>query len=277
MISMKWAGAAAVLAIVAAAGFPAAAGPPSAPGRLAGFDDVSSESFDAVQGQMSTATVVCPDGKVVAGGGGTNSGRGEVRMQHSWPDRDRWHSSVIHYEEQTRRFSTKAVCGFVNDHTIASHTHTLTPRAANRIFEPCPAGLEVLGGGWYVEPGDYYLVYASYPQARVGSSPGGWTVQVFNESTNESINLRTYAVCGSGIANYHVEGRQPSERPRDGLIGFTVPCPANSRALSGGFDFFRGAYVISSLPGPFTDWTIEGAVVTGDPEITYNVYAVCGQ
>jgi Ca2+-binding RTX toxin-like protein len=288
----------AVTATVAVSAAPAARRAPT--GSLAALVGTAAPGSDATieatifsvdPYTVGDATVACPAGKRVVGGGvgqppateafgyvqqsgpldetGTTAGTTSGDVGRSW------FASVYNSGGTQREFRVFAICSASSDATIQSNPLSVPSRGDRSASVDCPTGKRAVGGG-IGQSGATSPLFASVQRSGpvdetgttantdTGDVATSWFASVHNFS-DDVRDFKVLAIC-SGTPDATIAAKTFTVAA-DTLADATVACPAGSRALGGGLGqpdaagSFYG-YLLQSGPADETGSTL--STDTGD-------------
>jgi hypothetical protein len=233
----------------------AAAAPQASP--LAGYQVV--EKFVRVpEGGTVRDTVICPQDKVVLGGGAAVAGEGagpfRTVLRESVPgtigggERSVWLASVTNNDSTGHTILFSATCADRPDGYQVEKKSVRVPAGETvRDAVRCPQGKVVLGGGTQVAgegSGPFGTVLRESVPATDGEDDRPlWGVSVTNNDSREH-TMMISATCATAPTGYEVEQRFVPV-PEGGTVRDTVICPQGKVVLGG------GAAVAGEGTGPF--------------------------
>jgi len=222
---------------------------------------VEAKVFTVQPGKIGDATVTCPAGKRVVGGGvGQNTFNGVGAFgypQQSGPVDETgsfantrtgdvargWTASVFNNSSGgTREFKVVAICSASSDATIATNPFTVDPRTVNGASVDCPSGKRAVGGGVGQEGATSPLfgwIQGSGPVDETGTTANtesgdvaeGWYASVFNFGAS-SREFHVFAIC-SAESDATIAAETLSVAP--GEVGRkNVYCGDAARVVGGG-------------------------------------------
>jgi hypothetical protein len=211
-----------------------------------GLRYVSSDVKDLPAGKIKGATVKCPDGSRVVGGGVTvNDANTATGVHSSYPIDadgdskydDGWRGVANSRSAGDKSFRVTAVCSRTGRYTYTRASTNNAPDNANTgLFAPCPSGQRVTGGGVELSRGNTsFYAGASFPvDADVDGDPDdGWMGEANNESGTPQ-TMATYAVCAKAGSYEYVVANSSAPVFAQGVA--FAPCPAGTKITGGGGD-----------------------------------------
>jgi len=216
--------------------------------------------FSVDPGMIGDASVACPAGKRVVGGGvgqpppalpnvgyvqqsGPVDETGSTQSTTSGDVGREWSVSVYNRAGGAQReFRVFAVCSASSDATIQSNPLSVPALESKSASVDCPAGTRAVGGG-VGQSGPtsplFAVVEESGPVDETGTTANtatgdvarSWVASVDNLS-QDTRDFKVFAIC-SAKSDATIEAKTVTFKP--GEIGSaTVTCPAGRRALGGG-------------------------------------------
>jgi hypothetical protein len=186
-------------------------------------------------GALSNATVTCPTGSIVVGGGHFMTGNVRVHASHSAPNG--WSISVINLSPTTAfPIDVYAEClsgTNANSFPSWSTVTTLGPGQWASKTHVCPFGTILSGGGYEGS----IAIHAFYNYPNQEGSVAKWTVQSLNKNSVGSSTFQTQVVCLTGVTGRAtIQSVNSPSIPAGGQVIFhSNPCPSETLLSSGGF------------------------------------------
>jgi hypothetical protein len=252
---------------VALWGSPASASP--APSSL---QTMSKDFYGNAPGGI-TATLACPSGSRMVGGGG-----GHAQILAITPSRGFTAVTVLAaliYPAPSNFLSVWIVCAPANQFTdvvtvtTTDHTHTAGFR---RGLSRCPAGRYAFGGGGYYQSGGLGVLGAAYNNVSNTPSADGtaWTFSGVAPEKNDDLVIITQ--CAPRVGRDHIVQAGFVAGSSSTANGY-ADCPAGFTVIDGGFYLSNPdgteatpGNVIYSLPvnrgNGITGWFVSGNVAT---------------
>lgn len=280
-----------------------ASGPVEAPGPTLVYGH--SEYVTIGRKSADGAIATCPAKFYAVGGGFQLAGTSALAPAHVYnnyekfvfatPDRN-WEASAWNPKTGSKptRLRAHVACLELGDKPRGLGTGVKVqkvPAATLATVEAtCEGNRTVVGGGYQITGAVLY----DRPLTVVGSFPttkDGWAVEVLNPPKAPNISVTVFAIC-LAVAADRVDYQASAFAPigRYDVNTASVTCPANSRAVSGGFDItIQGggvaaypATLLNSLPlleGGRTGWTVKAVNTAPHPILMkksqLRAFAVC--
>jgi hypothetical protein len=199
-------------------------------------------------GQTGEATVNCPGGTVVTGGGFTAGNFGGVvfyPVQSRPSDANGWTATGWNRGLGLDEITVYALCAelpFAN--TASAEASVSVPgRKTDSVSVDCPAGSFVTGGGFRGNTDSRLYV----PENR--RSGNGWTVRV-NNRENYPIRITVYAACLQGASGRAVSVTGSKEIAANGTGTAEAVCSADAILIGGGWSSADDDLLaLASFPG----------------------------
>jgi Ca2+-binding RTX toxin-like protein len=278
---------AAVTAAPASPRIPAAGEAPLAGVATLGSDaTIQANTFTVASGKVGDATVTCPAGKRVVGGGfAPTDPNSHGHVQQSGPvdvtgrpettetgDVARsWLVSVENTSVEAAEFRVFAICSASSDATIVVGTVTKDPNAAYaQGVATCPAGTRAVGGGMGAT-GPTLPVFCNASLSgpvddtgQVASTESGDVARSWVVSVDDRTPYRVFALCSAGsdatIETKPFSVEDHSVEPVDA----TVQCPAGKRVLGGGVGVTSPGLSWTEVSGPRDETGETATTESGD-------------
>ena len=239
---------------------PAAGAAPRASVAAPGSDaTIAAKVFTVGTGQVGDATVDCPAGSRVVGGGVGQTGStspafglvqasgpvdetGQTNTTESGDIARSWTVSVANKAGgPTREYRAYAICSKTSDATIAAKTLPLADNETNSANALCPAGKRAIGGGVGVTRrttplfGDVLQTGPVDETGQIKNTESGdvaksWYALLYNYGGAHE--YRVFALCSAGSDATIVAKPMPGEGGK--VVDAVVPCAGGTRAVSGG-------------------------------------------
>jgi hypothetical protein len=228
-----------------ALGYPAAAAPVStsappinkthpAPStitpRTIGVFPVFSADLNAPSQQQTRASVLCPKGTVVYGGGSFVSSSSPLAgLNDSFPSGNGWVIDVNNTSGDDTDITAIAMCGPKPAHyKIVKAKAVKNPSGRHTVATAkCPTGSKPLGGGAAASSNGLFTnLGATLPQGQA------WRSDENNASASGNM-LTAFAVCGQ-VHGYHVVVGPATNLPANDQTFTAAECPSNLVAIGGG-------------------------------------------
>ncbi len=227
--------AAALLSVAAAAPAPAAAAwhsPAISAGHPLGYKIVHGGPFNAPPGTFdSAASVACPAGTVVWGGGVVFHGASfSLNVNTSQPAGSTgWEARVNNSGTTTVQFDVNAICANQPaGYKLVVKTVDNPPNTQSHATVMCPSPKVLLGGGTLSSADEVTAFLTSaWPLG-----PARFTGYMFNGTTSDQ-SFTVEAICGHKPAGYKIASNSASVDP-GAVLSDGIACPAGTSVLSGG-------------------------------------------
>jgi hypothetical protein len=212
---------------------------------LAGYEIQTTRATVAADGVAVDVTASCTAGKVVVGGG--FHGGADLKVYSSEPadglggaSDHSWNVLVRNDGPFDEPITVTAVCvsgppaGYGQ---IRKTVNVGVDTGIQPVAAACPAGQEVVGGGFHISTPDLVKVFGSEPTAGTNISPVQWTALVRNDDPSAPQPVTATAICvdAAALSGY----AEPSSRVVVAHATFAdvvAGCPQGDKVLSGGFD-----------------------------------------
>lgn len=270
--------AAALLSVVAAAPAPAAAArhsPAISASHPPGYKIVHAGPFNAPPGTFdSGASVACPAGTVVWGGGVVFHGASSsLNVNTSQPaGSSGWEARVNNSGTTTVQFQVNAICANKPaGYQLVVKTVDNPPNTQSHASATCPSPNVLLGGGT-LSSADQVTAFltSAWPPG-----PARFTGYMFNgTATDQSFTVE--AICGHKPAGYKIASNSASVDP-GAILSDGIACPAGTSVLSGGGqdpDHVAVVQVAGSIDEDTSAWNI-AVNNLGQSAHQVNGYAIC--
>ncbi|MEO3938570.1 hypothetical protein V3N99_17705 [Dermatophilaceae bacterium Soc4.6] len=241
------------------------------------YTKVSSASFTDAAGQESFASVACPPGTKVIGGGAVVAGSSlSESINSSAPavDGKSWRVWVNNAGSTNGTFVVFANCaaGIVL-YTVVPGAAILSAAGVQTAASvTCPIGTVALGGGG--------IVGSSSTAANLNSSiptSTGWRVDA-NNATASDTTVTAYIVCGKKPGKYLIVAGTTTLHNPSTQASSTATCPAGTVPFGGGH--FSGSHSVKvnlNSTGPLgTGWRSYQNNGSDGP-VGVSAYVVCGK
>ena len=221
---------------------------------------IVAKSFTAELGKVAQATVTCPAGKRVVGGGvgrteasapalgwiqqsGPVDETGEAANTETGDVARGWSVTVRNGGALRPDFRVYAICSATSDATIEAKPLPLAPGQTGQASASCPTGTRAVGGGvGVINPTTpaFGELLRSGPLDETGSPLGtntgdiarSWNAFLYNSAAANE--YRVFALCSAG-SDATIEVKTVSiERDREPATDVVAQCPSGRRALAGG-------------------------------------------
>jgi hypothetical protein len=203
---------------------------------------VSSPSVFKPDPQQS-ATVTCPTGKVVIGGGARVNGASHVVITKQQP----FHNGsgdgmvVTAQEDQVGIGGNWAVQAFaictdpLNGYAIVSKAGTAGSGAFQGVTATCPAGKVALGTGGRIDNGNGQVNLSTIAEGGLGSNRSTATGTEDLDGFNGNWNVTAFSICATpnSVTDFQVVQNQASFNGA-GRKFVTVDCPQGKRVTGAG-------------------------------------------
>jgi hypothetical protein len=218
-------------------------------------------------GNVGHATVACPAGSVVVGGGFA-AGNSMVVYTHSM-EGNGWGAYAKNYSGSAQLLNTYAICLSGTSGTTQQIFKQITVAAGGVGYDTaaCPGGSVVTGGG-FASSADVLWVY------NTSMNGNGWSAYARNTSgTGQLFNI--YGICLSGAG-----GSTSSVLKQVTIAGGSngsgeALCPAGTLVTGGGYALGTGLVVYnSSMSLDRTKWDAYARNTSGSGQLM-NIYAIC--
>ena len=290
LVALAAAAVAATLAATAApttAGIPAAGATPRALTATPGSDaTIQANTFSVAAATVGDATVTCPAGKRVVGGGfapvdpkshghvqqsGPVDSTGTPETTETGDVARSWLVSVLNTSAEAAEFRVFAICSATSDATIVAGTVTKDPNNSYaQGVATCPAGTRAVGGGMGATGPTLPLFFNAGLSAPVNdsgqleSTVSGDVARSWVVFVDTRTPYRVFALCSAGsdatIATKAFSVEDNSQVP----VGATVQCPAGKRALGGGIGVTSPGLNWTELNGPLDETGETAKTESGD-------------
>jgi Ca2+-binding RTX toxin-like protein len=248
---------------------------------------IQANTFTVAAGKVGDATVTCPSGKRVVGGGvAPTDPKSHGHVQQSSPvdvtgrpettetgDVARsWLASVENTGLTAAEFRVFAICSATSDATIVAGTVTQDPNAAySQGVATCPVGTRAVGGGMGATGPTLPLFFnasLSGPVDDTGQmvlTESGDVARSWVVSVDHRTPYRVFALC-SADSDATIETKLfPVEGNLTEPTGATVQCPAGKRVLGGGVGLtVAGALNWTESSGPLDETGETAKTESGD-------------
>jgi hypothetical protein len=218
-------------------------------------------------GTISAARARCPDQSVVIGGG--FSAKPQMAVLSNFINDNTWFAHALNTFKENEDLTVSAYCldkRFGATDQVTAETK-IPKQNSGHVTAACPAGALMTGGGFEVEGEDLEVVTASYPSVL------GWQARALNLYDYQN-KLNAYAICLSPVRGRTAIVFARVSVPAGNTGGGKAVCPANSIAISGGFDLEDDLYIYRSNLSSKTEWEAD-AINRGIQNRTITVYAIC--
>jgi Ca2+-binding RTX toxin-like protein len=269
------------------AGTPAAGATPRAMAAPPGSDaTIQTNTFTVAAATVGDATVTCPAGKRVVGGGfapvdpkshghvqqsGPVDATGRPETTETGDVARSWLVSVQNTSAEAAEFRVFAICSATSDATIVAGAVTKDPNEAYaQGVATCPAGTRAVGGGMGATGPTLPLFFNASLSAPVNdsgqleSTVSGDVARSWVVSVDARTPYRVFALCSAGsdatIATKAFSVEDDSVVP----VGATVQCPAGKRVLGGGIGVTGPGLSWTELNGPLDETGETAKTESGD-------------
>ena len=274
------AAAAVLFAVAAAPVAPAAAARYSAAGTSAshppGYTIVRGGPFSAPPGAFdSGASVACPTGTVVWGGGTTFIGgiTSSLTVNTSQPvGSSGWEARVNNAGTTTVQFVVDAICANKpTGYKLVFRTVDNPPNTQSHAAVTCPSPKVLLSGGTLSSADEVTgILTSAWP-----ASSAKFTGYMFNGTAADQ-TFTVEAICGHKPAGYKITSNGVALGP-DATLSDGIACPAGTSVLGGGTqdpDHVPVVQVAGSIDEDVSAWVIE-VNNNGQSAHQVNGYAIC--
>jgi len=215
-----------------------------------------------------SATVACPDGSIVVGGGFAGSSQNMV-IYTSAQQGNGWQVYAKNYAGGSQLLNAYAVCLFNSGGTVSQVLAQVTISAGGvgNVLASCPAGSVVTGGGFASDP-DKLWVY------NISQDGNNWHVYARNLTASNQI-LNSYAICLSGTSGVTSQAGTNLTVAAGGSDGKAIACPSGSFPTGGGYALSDNLVMYSSsMTSAGSGWEAYSHNVGGSGALM-NVYVTC--
>jgi hypothetical protein len=192
---------------------------------------VTDGPLTAPTSNQTDASVSCPAGTVVWGGGASVPGSSvAVNIAASFPTDNGWYVEVNNISGASASFSVSAVCAQrPRKYTIwESAEYDTPPQSQSSGAQACPGNATVLGGGVASTAGSFVTdINSTMPAGN------GWAAYMSSTATRPT-SFNVYAICGKAPLGYGVVTGPAASTPPFSRSETSVSCPGKARPLSGG-------------------------------------------
>lgn len=276
---------------------------------------ITAKAFTVEPGKVGDATVQCPAGKRVVGGGVGQTGptatlrfgvvqasgpvdeTGQTKNTDSGDIARGWSASVFNRAGgMQREYRVYAICSSTSDATIEATRLSLADNVTGQATATCPAGRRALGGGVGLTDGTspvFGTVQSTGPQDETGQAKStesgdtarSWYALVYNY--NGAHEYRVFALC-SADSDATIEAKAFSVD--SGQAGDAIAqCSPGKRALDGGVIAVDGPGYLASVQqsGPVDETGQTASTTSGDvarswfvslyaaSKVGFRVFAIC--
>ncbi len=235
------------------------------PGLFLPYTEQVYQQVNVPANDIAQATVACPAGSVVTGGGfATNTG---VIVYTQSMQGNGWQAYGRNTTGSGKLLNAYAVCLHNTSGTTSQVLNQVTVSASTygQAVATCPGGSVVTGGGWASSANNLDVYNSS-------KSGNGWQVYATNLTGSGQL-LNAYAICLSGDAA-HSDQSGSQNSINGGANGSTTGTCASGLATGGGFAKNTGIAIYNTSQNSSTTWTTYGNNTTGG-SLLLNGYVIC--
>jgi hypothetical protein len=221
-------------------------------------------------GGVNSATVACPSGSVVVGGG--FAAGSSMVIYSEFMQGNGWLAAAKNYSGTSQLLNVYAIC-LANSGGTTSQVFkqiTISAGGVNYDSAACPGGSLVTGGGFASDP-DSTWVY------NISMNGNGWAAYAKNNAGSSQL-LNIYAICLTGAGGSVAPASHQVTIPASGAGSGEASCPAGTLATDGGYALGNGLVIYNSSvkSGDPKTWNAFARNTSGSGALM-NIYAVCWQ
>jgi hypothetical protein len=217
-------------------------------------------------GDIGHATIACPSGTVVTGGG--FAADSDLKVYNSSRDSNGWQVYAENPTGSGKLLNAYAICLSNTSGTSQQVVDQVTASAGGigHATASCPGGSVVTGGG-YAADGDLIV----YNTSRSGN---GWQVYAENPTGSGKL-LNAYAVCLSGTSGTSQQVLAQVTASAGGIGHASAACPSGTVLTGGGYaaTSILSVYNSSASSGN-AGWEVYAENASGSGQLL-NGYAIC--
>jgi len=218
-------------------------------------------------GNVGHATVACPAGSVVVGGGFA-AGNSMVVYTHSM-EGNGWGAYAKNYSGSAQLLNAYAICLSGASGTTQQILKQITVAAGGVGYDTaaCPGGSVVTGGG-FASSADSLWVY------NTSMNGNGWSAYARNTSGSSQL-FNIYGICLSGAGGSTSSAAKQVTVSGGGIGSGEALCPAGTLVTGGGYALGNGLVVYNSTMSlDRTKWNAAATNTSGSSQLM-NIYAIC--